>query len=61
MVIIVEQRVKNCFVQIGDEGGILKNCNAITLANTLFNKPFGKKYGSEQMINWGLKKKNDTR
>lgn len=34
--------------------GVLKDCNAIKLFNTLFNKPTDNKYSVEEMERWGF-------
>jgi hypothetical protein len=53
---IVEQRGDDCLVAIGDEAKIVKNCNAMKLACTLWNKD-GEKYTPEEMHDFGFQRR----
>ena len=52
----IEQTEKDCIVTVNGFSRKIKNCNAITLSNTLWNKS-GDKYIEEQMEKWGFLKK----
>ena len=50
---IVEQVGKDCIVTLNAIPKTIKNCNAIALANTLWDKS-GAKYTEERMEKWGF-------
>ena len=50
----IEQVGMDCVVTLGGENRTLKNCNALKLANALYDKD-GEKYSDEEMYNFGFK------
>lgn len=50
---IIEQNGNDCIVTLFDETRRIKNCNALKLANTFWNKP-GEQYTREEMQEFGF-------
>jgi len=55
--VIIQQEGKNVRVSMYGQSKLIRNINTLKLANTLFNKPFGKKYTPKQMWKMGFKLK----
>lgn len=51
--VCIEQTGNDCNVTIRGAGRIIKNCNALKLALTMFNKP-GEKYTVQEMYDFGF-------
>jgi len=52
--VAVEQVGDDCFVTICGDDRLIKNCNALKLANTLFNIPDVPKYTHNEMFDYGF-------
>ena len=52
--VLVEQQGKNTYVQLGGKGRLLKNCDALKLANTLFGRDTPNKYPQTKMDRFGF-------
>lgn len=53
----VDQAGKDCVVTIRGISRVVKNCDALKLANTMFNKPGVPHYTEHEMWGFGLARK----
>lgn len=58
--IIIEQSGKDCIVTMGGVTHTIENCDAIKLANSIWDRP-GEKYSKEEMFNLGFEPKFNGR
>lgn len=54
--VIVEQVGNDCVVTLAGETRRVKNCNALKLANTLFDKRGCEQYTPEEMCDFGFQR-----
>ena len=54
--IIIETEGEDCIVTINSETRRVNNCNAVKLANTLWDKD-GEKYSDDEMSDFGFEKR----
>ena len=55
--ITIEQKGEDCEVTIYGESRLVKKCNALKLAATMFNKPGTPHYSVEEMVGFGFELK----
>jgi hypothetical protein len=52
--VLIEQAGPDCNVTICGEPRVIKGCNALKLAATMFNRPGADKYTPEEMYDFGF-------
>lgn len=57
--VIIQQQGKDCKLSMSGKSKILKNCNALKLARTMYDKE-GTKYSNKKMKSWSLVRKDEN-